>query len=114
MDGQQSRVTVDSIDEEKMQMAIRRFCARFSKISVGKVLLLAAAWPLILMIPAAFAIAGLLQEVRRESDLPDSGGMVAVGFSPDPIGILVLLVPPLALVGAWLIGRRIARTEPST
>jgi hypothetical protein len=83
---------------------------RLSNISGAKVLLVAAARPVLLLVAWGVALVFSVRSAIRESG---EGGLAAIGFGADPIVVVVLMGPPIGLVVAWAAARWIARRPPA-
>jgi hypothetical protein len=83
---------------------------RLSNVSGTKILLIAAAWPALLLAVSAAALFVAVRSTIRES----SGGLAAIGFGASPFFLGVLLGPSLGLVVAWSVARWLVRRPPAT
>lgn len=70
---------------------------RLARMSWRSAVLIAAGWILIWLI--VFAVAAWYSlHAFVDAASSDSGGIAAVGFSPTPLGITVILGPPIVLL----------------
>jgi hypothetical protein len=81
---------------------------RLASITRTKILLIAAVWPVCLVVITILELVLAVRSTIRESG-HGSWGLAAIGFGADPLLLLLLLGPSLGLVVAWAIARWIAR-----